>query len=250
MNPIDEFREVKEKEAAVRKDREIAMWQKWKEAPEHEKPQHLAPLLKAYDPLFNRKVQEWSGRAVAVQPAAFKAELHKQFIGALNSFNPERAALSTHVETRLKKAQRFVVKHQNLAYIPEGQVVQIGKINKAVDTLTEELGRHPSDSEIGDHLGMTPKRVSTIMGAMKKDIPASRFEEDPTASSAMREREVLDMLQYSLNPEEKEVFNHLFGREGKATIQSTNELARKLNKSAPQISRLKTSILAKYKRYV
>lgn len=249
-NPIEELREQKEKEASARKQNEVALWQNWKSAPEHEKPQHLSPLLKAYEPIFQRKVQEWSGGAKAVQPAAFHAELQKQFLNALNTYDPDRAALSTHVETRLHKAKRFVVKHQNLAYIPEGQVAHIGRIRKAQDELQEDLGRAPTPDEIGDHIGMSPKRVGTILGSLKKDVPASRFEADPSMQAMSREREVLDLLQYNLSPEEKQVFDHLFGRNGAQKVQSTNDLAKKLNKSAPQISRLKTSILNKYKGFV
>ena len=249
-NPLDELKEYKEAQVTTRKQNEIVLWESWKKAPEHEKPKKLAPLLKAYEPTFQRKIHEWSGGAVAIQPAAFKAELQKQFISALHNFDPEKAALSTHIETRLHKAKRFVIKHQNLAYIPEGQVAHIGRIRKAQDQLTEEFGRAPTTDEIADHIGMPPKRVATILNSLKKDIPSSRFEEDPTAKQHAREREVLGLLQFNLSPDEKEVFDHLFGQNGKAKIQSTNALAAKLGKTAPQISRLKTSILDKYKSYV
>lgn len=249
-NPLDDLKELKEKEAQVRKEHEIQLWQAWKSAPDHEKPEKLNPLLKAYEPVFNRKVREWSAGAKAIQPAAFKMELQKQFVNALGNYDPSKAALSTHIESRIQKAKRFVVKHQNLAYIPEGQVADIGRIRKAQDELNEELGRDPTHDEIADHIGMQPKRVSTILGSLKKDIPASKLESDNTPTALAREREVLDLLQYNLTPEEKQVFNHLYGMNGAAKLQSTNDLAARLGKSAPQISRLKTSIINKYKQYV
>jgi DNA-directed RNA polymerase specialized sigma subunit len=248
-NPLEDFLAEKEKTAETRRINEIKMWETWQQAPQHQKPDHLAPLLKAYEPVFNRKINEWSRGAKAIQPTAFKAELQRHFIGALETYDPNKAALSTHVETRLQKAKRYVVKHQNLAYIPEGQVAHIGRIRKAQDELQEEFGRVPSHDEIADHLGMSPKRVNTILSAVKKDIPASRFESDPTTSAIHREREVLDLLQYNLSPDEKQVFDLLYGRNGNAPVTSTNDLAKRLGKSAPQVSRLKTSILNKYKNY-
>jgi DNA-directed RNA polymerase specialized sigma subunit len=248
-NPVAEFRDFRQQQSATRKDRETEMVERWKGAPEHEKPQHLQPLLQAYDPVFNRKVNEWSRGARAVNPAAMKAELQKQFINSLHTYDPTKAALSTHVETRLQKAKRFVGTHQNLAYIPEGQARYIGPIMKARDELTEEFGREPTHSEVADHLGITPARVERLAKSLKKDIPASMLVNDPSAQASSREREVLDLLQFNLSAEEKKVFDYLYGRNGMPVVQSTNDLAAKLGKSAPQISRLKTSILKKYKQY-
>lgn len=248
-NPFTEYKEFRQQESTTRKAREDSLWKTWKESSDHQKPQHLMPLLKAYEPVFNRKANEWSRGARAVQPAAFHAELQKQFINALHSYDPERAALSTHVEMRLQKAKRFVGTHQNLAYIPEGQARFIGPIMKARDELNEQLGRDPTHDEIADHLGMTPKKVEQISKSLKKDIPASMLVSDPTAQASSREREVLDLLQFNLSPDEKQIFDYIFGRNGMSVITSTNDLAKKVGKSAPQISRLKTSILKKYKQY-
>lgn len=248
-DPVKDFREFRQQQSITRKDRETALVEQWKAAPEHEKPKHLQPLLQAYEPTFNRKVNEWSRGARAIQPAAFKAELQKHFINALQTYDPTKAALSTHVEMRLQKAKRFVGTHQNLAYIPEGQARFIGPIQKARDELTEQFGREPTHTEIADHLGMQPHKVERLAKSLKKDIPASMLVNDPSAQTSSREREVLDLLQFNLSPEEKKVFDYLFGRNGMPKVLSTNDLAKKLNKSAPQVSRLKTSILNKYKQY-
>lgn len=245
MNPLDDVLQEKEKRATERKAREVGLWQKWNES--GRKPMHLEPLLKAYQPLVEQKIREWKPQAIP--KSAFRAELQNHIIKALETYNPERAALSTHIGVRLQKAKRYMVQHQNLAYIPEGQVSYIGRINKAKDQLTDELGRAPTHSEIGDFVGLPPKRVATIMAATRRDIPMSMLETDPVGKNTMREREVLDLLQYNLTPDEKMVFNHLYGREGKPTVTSTGELATRLGKSPSQVSRLKTSILAKYKRY-
>ncbi len=246
-NPIEEFNSLKQRQAASRKQTEVGHWEKWKAAPEEEKPAHLQPLLKAYAPTFTRKVKEW--KPPAIPESAFRAELHRQFINALDSFDPNRAALSTHVETRLQKGLRFVGRHQNMAYIPEGQTQYIGKIQRAQDQLTEDFGRPPTHDEIADHLGISPKRVGTVIKSMKKDFAFSSLEFDNTTQPSSREQEVLSLLPFSLSSDEKEIFDHIFGQNGKTKVTETNELARRLNKSPSQISRIKTSILSKYKQY-
>jgi DNA-directed RNA polymerase specialized sigma subunit len=115
--------------------------------------------------------------------------------------------------------------------------------------LSEDYGRSPTHDEIGDHIGMRPRQVAKIMKAQRKDIPASTFESDPHEMALQRDEEVLSLLPFNLSQEEKTVFNHLYGRDGHASIQSTNDLAKKLGKSPSQISRLRTSILQKYNTY-
>ncbi len=245
-NPVEEYSEEKEKRATERRAREFQLWRTWDQ--NGRKPEHLEPLLKAYQPLVNQRVKEW--KPPAIPQSVFKAELQNHLIKAMETYDPDKASLSTHIGVRMQKAKRYMVKHQNLAYMPEGQVRYIGRINKAQDQLTDELGRKPTLDEIADHIGLSPKRVATIMGgAKRKDIVEAAETEAFSARPSSREREVLDLLQFNLSPDEKAVFDHLYGREGKQQIQSTNELARKLGKSPSQISRLKTSILSKYNQY-
>jgi len=243
---VEDFLEFQEKEAQVRAQRDLQYWQQWKEG--GKRPEHLEPLLKVYQPRFNQKVQQW--KPPAIPEAAFRAELHRNFIQALETYNPNKgASVSTHVENRLQKTKRFVGKHQNIGYIPEGQARYIGTIQRAQDELTEEFGRAPSDAEIGRHIGLPIKRVKTIRAAMVRDIPSSMFESDPTARASRREQEVLSLLPTALKPDELEVFNHVYGREGRSKITSTNALAARLGKSPSQISRIKTRIARKYKQF-
>lgn len=244
-NPVDTF--LLEKRSAIQQKREqelkqLNLWQQTK------KPEHLEPLIKAYEPLVAQKMRQF--KAPTVNEAAFKAELQKHLIGAFESYNPDRGAmLSTHVENRLKKAQRYNNRFQNFAYIPEGQARYIGKINKATDELTDKFGRPPTHSEIGDHIGLPPKQVAKIVGAQRRDIAASSFESDPTEVAMHRDQEVMGLLSFNLTPDEKKVFNHISGQEGARKISGTNEIAAAIGKSPSQVSRLRSSILAKYNQY-
>lgn len=244
MNPAQDYLDDKARRAAERKGHDVYHWEQWKAAPEEEKPEKLKPLLAAYMPTFRQKVQQW--KPPAIPESAMMANLQGHFIGALHDWDPNKAALSTHFETRAKKALRFVGKHQNIGYIPEGQTQHIGRIQRARDVLKEDLGRDPTADEIGDHLGMTPKKVTTIMTAMKKDLPSSLWESDPVAQSSSREQQVLGLLRYELTLDEQKVFDHIYGLNGMPKIEETGSLARVLGKNQSQISRLKSGILAKY----
>ena len=243
--PVDDFLLTKEATLQDRRQQELQHLERWKASGN---PEHLQPLLKAYEPIVGQKMRQF--KAPAVSEPAFRAELQKHLINAFQDYDPNRGALlSTHVENRLRKAQRYNNRFANMAYIPEGQSGKIGKIQKAQDELTEQFGRPATHDELGDHLGMPPKQITKILGAMRRDIPASTFESDPTEIAMHRDQEVLSLLPYNLSPDEVKVFNHIFGQNGHQQLSSTNDIAQKLGKSPSQVSRLRTSILGKYNKY-
>lgn len=245
MNPVEDFLQSKEAAMQDKRNWETNQLQLWKQTQD---PEHLQPLIQSYAPVIANKVRQF--KAPSVNEAAFKAELQKHLIGAFETFDPNRGAmLSTHVENRLRKAQRYNAKYQNIAYIPEGQASHIGRINRATNELTEQFGRPPTHEEIGDHIGIKPTMVTKVLSAQRKDVRASSFESDPTEIAMHRDQEVIGLLEYNLTPDEKAVFNHIFGRGGAQKTDSTNVIAQKLNKSPSQVSRLRTSLLEKYRNY-
>lgn len=231
--------------AVVRKDRDIALWQAWKDSGKD--PNHLDPLLDAYQPLVAMKMREW--RAPAIPPAAFQAELHGQLIRAFDTYNPSRGtALATHVHHRIQKAKRYMNQYQNIGYIPENKSKHIGALLRAQSMLGEDLGREPTPDELSDHLGMPVKRVLQVQQSLRRDVASSALESDPTTiANNPRMAEVLDLLPHSLSADERQVFDHIYGRNGKAQITSTGTLAKTLGKSPSQISRLRSSIATQFR---
>lgn len=251
MNPAEEFLEQKHKVASRKAEGDLELWHAWHQG--GRTPELLDPLLRRYEPLLNRKVTEW--RAPNVAPTAFKAELTKQFIQAAHNFEPERGvAFNTHVQTRIRKAQRFNSKYQNIGYIPEDQARHIGPLRSAQNELTDELGRDPTHAEIANRMGMPVKKVTTLLGVLRKDVPASHYETDPAAFSTGREADIVRLIQRRpteyLTAEETAVFNHIFGTNGARKITDTTGIAAQLGLSQPKVSRLKTSIANKVKKHL
>ena len=250
MNPLDEALQEKEKLAAERKAGDLQAWEQWKQNPTHE---NMDQLMTRFDPVFKSKARTW--KAPNVNQAAFLTNLRINAVDAFQTYDPNRgAALRTHLENRLQKAKRFNIQHQNYAYQPEGQVEHIGRINRAQDLLREELGRDPTSSEIAQHINptlrsnaqLTPAKVTRILKGQRKDIIGSTFESDPTPFAIQREREVIGLLRPNLTPDQQQVFDHLYGQNGKDQVTSTTQLSQILGKSPSQISRLRTGILQKF----
>lgn len=253
QDPVDDYLSERKKLAAERRKQDIETWQTWKTQPS---PTTMKPLLQRFEPMIQQHVRKY--KAPNIQESALRANLQRQAMEAFETYDPNRAALSTHVMGRLKKGLRFTRQHQNLAMIPEAKAEKIGPIQSATDALTDQLGRAPNPNEIAQHMNqagglrkpMTAALVQQIQRSQPKDIVGSAFESDPVPVAATREREVLGLLRPGLTVEEQQVFDYLYGLHGKPRITATGKIAKKLGKSPSQISRLKGRIEGQYKKYV
>jgi DNA-directed RNA polymerase specialized sigma subunit len=246
-NPLTDFMYAQKERNVKKREETQQLWQTWHDS--GRKPQHLEPLLNNFSGLIDVRTKEW--KPPMIPKSAFEAEVTKHVIKAIESYKPDRgASLNTHVNVRVQKAKRYMVQQQNLARIPEAQAYMIGNIQRAQDQLEEDFGRPPTHAEIASHIGMPEKRVSTVIRAMRRDIPSSKWETEPEPQQVQREQEILPLLRFSLEPHEQKVFDHIYGYEGAPVIQSTNALAKRLGMSPSQVSRIKTSIISKYQAHI
>lgn len=251
-NPAQEFLGFQSKEAAGKAEEDLRLWHIWDQS--GRAPEHLSPLMKRYEPLLARKARDW--KAPAVSPEAFGAELQRQFIQAAHTFDPSRGvAFNTHLQTRLPKAQRYNSRYQNVGYIPEGQSMNIGPLDRAHEELLDELGRAPTHAEIASRMGLPEHKVTALLKARRKDIPQTNREgvsDYMIGSTTSREMDVIRIMQARpheyFTPDEVKVFNHVYGVGGAKKITDTTGLASQLGISQPKVSRLKTSIADKVKK--
>jgi DNA-directed RNA polymerase specialized sigma subunit len=252
-DPLDEALTAKEKLAAKRKADDMALYDAWKTDPT---PQNMRPLVQRYMPLVKSRAIQW--KAPHVDPAAFETKGQNLIVGALQSYDPNRGtAPETWVTHRLQPLKRFNVQQQNYAMIPEAKAARIGDIKAATDELREEMGREPTQDEIAEAVNpqlskrqqLTGQKVQQIQDAQRKDVIGSTFESDPVPRAISRERQIVSQLRPTLKPDQQEVYDYLYGQNGKQQVTSTTQLAKMLGKSPSQVSRLRTAILNKYKEY-
>jgi DNA-directed RNA polymerase specialized sigma subunit len=243
-NPVSDFIASQNKLHSAKTEKTQQLWHQWDQS--GRQAQHLEPIISNFAGLIGAKVREW--KPPNIPKSVFEAEVTKHVVKAIESYTPDRGAnLNTHVNYRIQKAKRYMAQQQNLARIPEAQVYGIGPIQKAQDELREEFGRDPTHAEVGSHLGMPAKRVATILGSMRRDIPSSMWESDPELTGLQRGREILPLLREGLTPREQGVFDHTFGYDGAPVITNVEQLAKRLSMSSSQIYRIKNSIANKYK---
>lgn len=244
-NALDEYEDAKLEKRAERDQKHLQLWETWKANPT---PQTLKPLLKQFEPTFGHAVRSW--KAPNVNESAFRADLTRHAINALENYDPSYGtSLTTHITGRIQKSKRFNTQAQNMAYIPEEKAKWIGKIDAARDQLYDEHGRDPTPEEMSPVVGIPAERIKEIQGLRRADIRSSTFQSDPGGQGGSRDQEIIALLRPELKRDEQLVYDYIYGQNGKRVVTSTGELGKLLGKSPSQISRLKSRIAEVYNKY-
>lgn len=232
---------------ADKKARELEMWRKWKEG--GQKKEDLAPLLESFTPMIKSKVNIYA-KKVRIPPSAIELAFQVEFVNALKSYNPDKgAALGTYVYRHLDKGRRWIAENQNIGRIPENRIYKIREYNTAKEELMDSLGREPTIKELAKSLEWSEAEVDRMDSEQRTDLITQGFEDDPFALVPSRTEEVLRLFKYEVTGEQREVYEYLTGY-GKPKLTSTGEIAKKMGIQDYQVSRIKSQIEKKLRRYL
>ncbi len=251
VDPLDAALEAKEK-LAVRQQKDLEMWQQWKEQPT---PENTQLMLKRLEPVFRSFEQQH--KAPRTSAPAMRLVMKEQALKALETYDPTKgAAPMTWVQSNIRRAQRFNIQQQNVARISEENVGHIGRINRANQNLQEQLGRPPSHEELAQQLNqgvparrqLTAQKIQQIQQqAGRRDVPSTAFESDPTPSTSQLDAEVISLLPDRFARAGKQdhlkVMDMVYGQ----GVQNTGAIAKQLGWSQSKVSRIKTDIENEYR---
>jgi DNA-directed RNA polymerase specialized sigma subunit len=185
-----------------------------------------------------------------LHPAVIKAQFQIQLKNAFETFNPRRGVqLNTHVFNTMKKATRYLIRHQTLGVIPESRALRAREFIEGRARLAEILGREASSMELAEHLKWSQPEVTRMESELRQTSPTSQFEDEPVGVTPSRENEVIHMLQYELDGESKLVYEYLFGQGGKPKL-TPGQIATKLGWTPSKVTRVKNKIIEKVKGYL
>lgn len=222
--------------------KEMDLWHNWNKS--GRKAKDLSPLFESYKPLIQRTAGKFVNR-VEIPTSAIHAELRKQFVSAMKSYDPGRGAqLNSWVTTHLQKASRFVKTYQNLGKIPEGNIAKITEFKQAKSELTDRLGHEPDTKTLADHLRWSQKRVVQLHKELsREDKPVSGFMHDPAEILTPKELEAVHLLQYDtrMGTQERAVYEYVFGMNGKPRL-GPGEIAKKIKLHQSKVSRIRTKL--------
>ncbi|CAL9956005.1 hypothetical protein VPHD148_0011 [Vibrio phage D148] len=161
--------------------------------------------LMALQPVLFKKHQQLAG---SLPDSALKAEIAKHAINGIETYDPTKGAkLSTHVFNHIAQASRMNYTYQNVVRMSEDK--QQGKFKhykKALDDLSSELNRDPTEQEIADRLKWSVKEVTDLKSGLFSDIFESRQEVADERSQFSDDNIKMNYIMENLDPDEKKFF--------------------------------------------
>lgn len=182
---------------------------------------------------------------------AVRSQAKIMALRALDSYDPLRGSLKTHLLSQLQGIRRASAQTQQVISIPERVALDRQHLFTSEKELADTLGRTPSDAELARHAGISKKRLAYIRqggvplnsGRLQSAagdplLPAARTPGDSPAASIWEE-----MVYRDLDPIGQVIMERTLGMNGRAPA-STAELAKILGVSSAAVSQRKARIQA------
>lgn len=206
--------------AEDRKKSELDLFTKWKQT---NQPKYFQELYGSMKNLIHDAAKK-AAYGSNIPESAHRAWAAQNFFDALRTYDPKKgAALQTHVYSAVhQKAKRLNYMYQNLGHIPEPRAQAIGLYQNEDQNLRAQLGREPSAAEIADRLGWSLKMVTDIQKEVRKDLALGEGTEEVPFFESSADEEILEYVYFELGPQEKVVYDYIFGKHGKPKMIKAN----------------------------
>lgn len=226
-------------------DRFKEPFQTWKLQPT---PENMDKLLVAVRPVMDQALRKFV-RGEASPTIRSRAKLIT--IKALESYDPGRAQLNTHLFTNLQGLQRAAASEEQIISVPEQVSLDWRHLKSTEQDFKNEAGRDPSDAELADMTGLSLKRIQYV-----RQLPAVVAEgvylkpggEDETlyppavqGNPRPRDQAWLEFVYQDLGAIDQLILEHSLGMHNKPVL-SNQRLAAKLRISPAAVSQRRVRI--------
>ena len=221
-------------------------------------PETNTALLKTLQPVLDTAVTSYAG---GNQSPTIKSRAKIMALKAMESFDPQKGNVRTHLLSQLQSLRRLSAQEQNIIHIPEQVGLDFQNLNESENELRDALGRDPTDEELSNHTNLSLRRIrkirrfhqpvseGTVMGQESEENDPTDIASQVPGSSNRAADAWMNFVYDDLGPTDKLIMDMTLGRNGKRRA-ATQDIARKLGVSPGAVSQRAAKIQAMLdKRY-
>jgi DNA-directed RNA polymerase specialized sigma subunit len=203
-------------------------WDAWKKDPSE---QNFETLYKTVEPVVSSAL-----RSFGADDQSLKTRAKILTVRALETYDPNKAALNTHVYHNLQRLHRFRAERSSALHIPENTRLDGSALQKYVDQYQATHGEEPSDGQISDALDMSMARIRRVRGMGEASGAQMTSEKgDLPGESRSAEQIWIDYVYHDLGEKDKKIYEWTTGYNGKPVLPK-KEIALKLKISPAAVS--------------
>lgn len=212
-----------------------SLYPEWQKA---QTPEMNTKLLGTIQPIIDTAVGSYAGQSAS---PTIKNKARLMALKAMQSYDPTRGNVKTHLLSQMQGLRRLAAKEQNIISIPEQVGLDFQRLSAAENELRDSLSRDPTDDELADMTGLSTRRIKKIrhfhqpisegMTARQNDNSEDTTNTEVASSLPNATNAVdawLDFVYGDLSPVDKLIMDMTLGRNGRRAA-STQDIARRLN---------------------
>lgn len=222
-------------------------WQK------NQTPEMNTKVLGAVQPIIDTAISSY---AAAGASPTIKSRARLMALKALNTYDPKKGNVKTHLLSQLQSLRRLSAKEQNIISLPEQAGLDFQRLSAAENELRDALSRDPSDDELADMTGLSTRRIKKIrsfqqpvsegMTAARSAMSEDNANTDVASTLPNYTKQTdawLNFVYDDLTPTDKLIMDMTLGRNGRRRA-STQDIARRLNITPGAVSQRAAKIQA------
>ena len=199
-------------------------------------PKTLSRLMTELNPLVSAEISRYQGPRPLLESKA------KQLIlRSINTYKPAAGArLSTWVIGNMRELTRYGRHMQQGVRMPEMMYRQFAELESVRNRMLEETGMEPTDDELTDEIGISPRRIKKIRetvvpviseGAMADIDPNMAYGAAAIPAEAQQMGAANDLVYNSLDERDRQIYDWKL----KENIKN-KEIAKRLGVSEPFVT--------------
>jgi DNA-directed RNA polymerase specialized sigma subunit len=213
----------------------------WQQDPN---PDNASALLTAVKPAIDRGIRAHVGTKIS---PATRSHARRLALGAIRSYDPHQAQLTTHIVNNLQGLKRAVRQQSHVMAVPERVELDRRRVASARAELEDRLGIEPSPQQLADYTGLSLRRLRHIQ-QFRPPIAEGKFttptEESQGFTPAVQQDPSdawLDLIYEDLAPIDQNILDWTLGLHGRRPA-SNQEIAKRLRLSPGAVSQRKARI--------